>query len=78
MITIPGAEKSLANILAYWHPSAGSPRLVSLWEMLKLHAADFYTLTASLVEVRHNITPATELISPEDIWAAIREILVLK
>jgi hypothetical protein len=48
MITIARAEKFRTSDLACWHQSAGSPRLVSLWDMLRVHAEDFIMLMKSI------------------------------
>lgn len=49
---ISRADKCRASDLACWHQPAGSHRLVSLWDMLCVHANDFVLLMKHLERIK--------------------------
>lgn len=52
MIKITRAEKSRTSDQACWHRPAGSPMLVSLWDMLRINSEDFAILLARLESMK--------------------------
>src|SRR6266446_4196848 len=67
MITMMEAEKYRTSDLACWHRPAGASRLVSLWDMLRIHAEDFVLLMKSLAQVEQCVQGLGSILAGHDV-----------
>jgi hypothetical protein len=77
------ADNSRTSSLACWHQPAGSPRLVSLWDMLRAYADDFHRLLDDLdfmiglparAKELHKSDPIAEVACKET-WKTVKDFL---